>query len=243
MAVRVRPRTAGADVERLRPWPIAGNLIILVVLLVAAELLPRLAPHHDLATGVANARRILDAEAALGLPDEGDLSRWLAARPALADLANVVYVGLHVPAMAATFVWLYLTRPRPFAQTRTAFVAAMALTVAGYVLLPTAPPRFLPGVADGAEQLYGSAARPSGDGAINALAAFPSGHVVFALLAALPVVRYAGRRPIRLVAAAYPPFVVVLVVASAHHFWLDAAGGVLVVLLATGVAAVVHRDR
>jgi membrane-associated phospholipid phosphatase len=222
--------------DALRPWPIAFNLVILVAVLLAAELVPRLAPHHDLATGIANARRILDVEQALHLPSEGRLAAWLRARPALGDVANVAYVALHVPVMAATFVWTFISHPRAFRWTRAAFLVAMALTVAGYTLLPTAPPRFLPGAADPARELYGSAAGPGGDGAVNALAAFPSGHVVFALLAAIPVVWLARPPLLRAAAALYPVAIALLVVATEHHYWLDVAAGAVIVPLA-GLAA------
>jgi PAP2 superfamily len=220
----------------LRPRPIALNAIGLAVLLIAAEVVPRLAPHHDLATGLRHAQDLVDLERRLGLPDERGPMRWLAARPALEDAANVAYVAFHVPAIAATLVWTYLTRPRLFAWMRVAFVVAMLLTIAGYTLLPMAPPRFLSGAPDGAAELYGSAARPSGDGAVNALAAFPSGHVVFALLAALPVVRCAPRAAVRALAAAYPVLVTALVIATGHHFWLDVASAVAVVAIATAAA-------
>jgi hypothetical protein len=180
-------------------------------------------------------------EASLGLPGEAGAAAWLAARPAVETVANAAYVGLHVPVLAATLTWLYVTRPQAFAWTRTLFAATLALTVAGYTALPTAPPRLLPGFADGAAALYGAAARPSGGGAVNVLAAFPSGHVAFALVAALPVVRLARRPAVRLLAAAYPVLVAAMVVATAHHFWLDAAAAVAVVALAAAAAGAAGR--
>lgn len=231
--IAIEPRTRSTA---LAPWPIALNLMLLTAVLVAAELVPRLAPHHDLATGLANARRLLHLEAALPLPSERRLADGLRARPALGDVANVAYVALHVPAMAATLVWTYLRHPRGFVWTRAAFLVAMALTVAGYALLPTAPPRFLPGAGDPASDLYGSAAGPGGDGAVNALAAFPSGHVVFALIAAIPVVRLARAPALRVAAALYPPAVALLVVATEHHYWIDALAGAAVVAVAAPVA-------
>lgn len=229
--------------SRLRPLPIALNAIGLAALLVAAEVVPRLGPHHDLATGLRHARAIAGLERGIGLPGELGLVRWLAARPGLEDVANGLYVALHVPAIAAALTWTYLTRPRAFAWTRVVFVVAMVLTVAGYTLWPTAPPRFLGGAPDGATELYGSAARPSGDGAVNALAAFPSGHVVFALIATLPVLRWAPRAGLRALAAAYPVFVAALVIATGHHFWLDVAAAVAVVAIAVAAAAVASRPR
>jgi membrane-associated phospholipid phosphatase len=232
------------DGSALRPLPIALNATGLVLLLVAAEIVPRLVPHHDLATGLHNAREVVGMERRIGLPREQGPMRWLAARPALADAANIAYVAFHVPAIAATLVWTYVTRPRAFAWTRTVFVVAMVLTVAGYALWPTAPPRFLGDAPDGPSELYGSAARPSGDGAVNALAAFPSGHVVFALVAALPVVRWSRRAPLRALAAAYPIFVTTLVIATGHHFWIDVAGGATVVATAVVAAALCSaRER
>jgi membrane-associated phospholipid phosphatase len=208
----------------------------LALLLVVAELLPRVTTFHDLATGVANAERIVAAERALGIYTEPEVAAFGAGHDAVATVGNVLYVALHVPVMAGALLWVYFLHPGHFPWLRTIFITTMVLTVVGYTLLPTAPPRFLPDFADAASALYGESARPDEDGAVNTLAAFPSGHVAFALVAALAPIAILRAAPARALWAAYPVFIGALVVVTAHHFWLDAAGGFAVVLLALLVA-------
>jgi membrane-associated phospholipid phosphatase len=202
------------------------------VLLLVAELLPRVFGSHDLATGVANARGIVDLERSLGIANELELARFGAEHGWVATAGDALYVGLHVPVMAGTLLWVYAARPLAFPWFRMVFVLAMVLTVAGYVLLPTAPPRFLPAFAGVTE------AEPTADGAVNTLAAFPSGHVVFAVVASWAPLCLLRSRWACLPWALYPPFVGVLVVVTAHHWWLDVLAGV-----AVAVAARLLADR
>ena len=135
-------------------------------------------------------------------------------------------MGLHVPVMAGTLLWVYAARPLAFPWFRTVFVLAMALTVAGYVLLPTAPPRFLPAFS------AVTGAEPTAAGAVNTLAAFPSGHVVFAVVASWAPLCLLRSRWARVPWALYPAFVGLLVVVTAHHWWLDVVAGIAVAVVA-----------
>jgi membrane-associated phospholipid phosphatase len=204
----------------------------LAVLLALAELLPRLTTFHDLPTGIANAEAILELERTLGIDNERRLAAFAADHRSVVQVGDALYVGLHVPVMAGVLLWVHLRRPDRFPWLRALFVVAMLLTVAGYVALPTAPPRFLPGFPDpGAEP-------PDAEGAVNTLAAFPSGHVVFAAVASMAPLCILRSRPARAAWALYPPFVAVLVVLTGHHFWLD-----VIAAAAVAVAARVVADR
>jgi hypothetical protein len=215
---------------------LAVQLAGLALLLALAELLPRVTTFHDLSTGVANAGRIVDAERALGIYTEPAVAAFGAEHAAVAAVGNVLYVALHVPVMAGALLWVYFRHPGHFPWLRAVFVGTMALTVLGYTLLPTAPPRFLPEFADAASAIYGEPAKPAEDGAVNTLAAFPSGHVGFALVAALAPLAILRSTPARLVWAAYPLFIGGLVVVTAHHFWFDVAAAFVAVLVAALVA-------
>jgi hypothetical protein len=200
---------------------------------VLAELLPRVTTYYDLSTGIANAERIVRVERALGIDSEPAVAAFGAEHDVLSAIGNVLYVALHVPVLAGALLWVYARHPAHYPWLRTIFVVTLALTVLGYTLLPTAPPRFLPDYADVAADLYG---RPDDEGAVNTLAAFPSGHVAFALVAALGPLAILRSTAARAAWAAYPVFVCVLVVLTAHHFWLDAAAGLAVVGVAVLVA-------
>jgi len=223
----------GSSPLRRRSVPhLLAQLGGLGLLLLAAELLPRVFGSHDLATGLANARDIVELERSLGIANELELARFGAEHGWIETVGGGLYVGLHVPVMAGTLLWVYAARPLAFPWFRMVFALAMLLTVAGYVLLPTAPPRFLPAFA----ALTG--AEPTDEGAVNTLAAFPSGHVVFAVVASWAPLCLLRSRWARAPWVLYPPFVALLVVVTAHHWWLDVLAG-----MAVAVAARMLADR
>ncbi len=143
---------------------------------------------------------------------------WLAARPTLLAVLGFLYLWGHVPATVGALVWARLEHPRAFPLARDAFLATQVVVVAGYLLVPTAPPRML----------FGDE-RPTG-GMVDLIqspyAALPSGHVAFAVVTAGIVGSLAPWRWVRAVVAAYPLLVTAVVLATANHFWVDAVAGV-----------------
>jgi hypothetical protein len=119
---------------------------------------------------------------------------------------------------------------------RRTFAVAQGLTVAGYLLLPTAPPRLLPSLGLDATASTGSGTLASVANHLqHDLAALPSGHVVFALVVAQAWL-LAGRSPAaRAAAVGYPVLVAVLVLATANHLLVDVAGAAVVVAVATSI--------
>ncbi len=100
----------------------------------------------DRVTAIRHAAAIAEAEQAVGLFVEPAAYGWTAAMPWLLDAAGVAYLVLHVPVLLAALAWVYLLRPAAFPRLRTVFLAAQTLTLAGYLLVPTAPPRMLGGL-------------------------------------------------------------------------------------------------
>jgi PAP2 superfamily len=177
----------------------------------------------------------VDAERALGLAFEPAAHAWAAGVPGLLGVLWTLYLFAHLPAVAGALVWAWLERPSAYRAARDVFLIAQAITLAGYVLVPAAPPRLLPelGMAAGAEPGEGLAGLLQ-----SQYAALPSGHVVFALVAAGIVVALVRRPLVRAAAALYPPLVIAATILTANHFWLDAAAAAAVVALAlTGRAA------
>jgi hypothetical protein len=107
----------------------------------------------------------------------------------------------------------------------------MGLALVGYVLFPTAPPRFFPewGFTDSVSNLTGI---PQDSVAVNALlnpfAAVPSMHVAFALMLGWTLARLVKQWPFKLLWFLYPFVITFVVVATGNHFWLDAFLGALV---------------
>jgi hypothetical protein len=224
---RAAAREAGLFLAALVPCP--------VIALVASG---------DRTEALARGRAIDHAERALGLPSEPAIHAWATGRPELLAVAWFVYLFAHLPAIGGALTWAWLERPRAYRSARNVFLTAQALTLTGYLLLPSAPPHLLPEL--------GMARAPGGSGVAGLLqspwAALPSGHVVFALVAAGIVVTLVAHPVIRGVVALYPVLMLGVTVVTANHFWADATASALVaggaaalVLLPRRAAAVVQR--
>ena len=187
-----------------------------------------------------NARTLVEIEQSLNLFFEADLQNWaLSTAGFLVDGANWMYVNSHFFITIAFLVWLYLARNDAFYFVRNMFMVAMGLALAGYVLFPTAPPRFFPewGFTDTVETFVGDGAASSANVLYNPFAAVPSMHVAFALMIGIPAAKLVKHRPLKWLWLTYPVLVSLTVVLTANHWWLDAFLGALVAALSAALAA------
>ena len=214
----------------------------LLALLYVAYSLARLLGDATLPTALAHARDLLAVERLLHLDIEGSANSALQAVPALAVAASYWYSLLHYVVTPAVMVWAYRSHHCYYRQVRNALVAASAIGLVGFTLVPMAPPRMLPGFVDTLASTasfgwWGSdASAPKGLGELtNQLAAMPSLHVGWAVWVAWVVYRLAHRRWVRVLAVLYPVGTTLVVVSTANHYLLDAVAGALVV--AVGVRA------
>jgi len=177
-----------------------------------------------------NGRTLIDLERALGLFFEPGLQAWAIGQDWLIDSANWMYVNSHFTVTTTFLAWLYLRRNESFYYVRNMFMVAMGLALVGYVLMPTAPPRYFSewGFTDTVSGFVGSAAANTANVLYNPFAAVPSMHVAFALMIAIPAVKLVRPRVLKVLWAIYPAVVTFVVVVTANHFWLDVALGALV---------------
>ncbi|MGI8749529.1 MAG: phosphatase PAP2 family protein [Thermoleophilaceae bacterium] len=193
-----------------------------------------------------NARSLVDAERAVGLFFEPGLQSWAQGQTWILDTANFMYVNSHFVITTTFLIWLYIMRNGSFYYVRNMFMIAMFLALVGYVIYPTAPPRFLPewGFTDTVASFVGEKADQSVNVLYNPFAAVPSMHVAFALMIAVPASRIVRNRALRVLWLAYPAVVTFVVVVTANHFWLDAALGALVAAVsATAASFALARAR
>ena len=183
-------------------------------------------------TGLAfeNARTLVDAERSLGLFFEPGLQGWAKGQEWLLLFANWMYVNSHFVVTTTFLIWLYIARNHAFYFVRNMFMVAMGLALVGYLVYPTAPPRFLPewGFTDTVAGFVGETAENSANVLYNPFAAVPSMHVAFALMIAVPAFFLVRNRLLKALWAVYPAIVTLVVMVTANHFWLDAALGALV---------------
>jgi membrane-associated phospholipid phosphatase len=143
--------------------------------------------------------------------------------------------------LGLALLWVYLRRNDVFARFRNLVMLANVFGLAGYVLLPTAPPRMFPdfGFVD---TLASFASLNHGSGLIqlasNPYAAMPSLHSADALIVGVTMALVVRRRWAKLAWLAWAPWVWFSVMATGNHFWLDIAAGLLV---AAAAALVLER--
>lgn len=194
-----------------------------------------------------NARELVELERSLGLFFEPGFQGWALRHASfLVDFGNFMYVNSHFVITTTFLVWLYIKRNASFYYVRNLFMIAMLLALVGYVVYPTAPPRFLPewGFTDTVATFVGEEAASKADVLYNPFAAVPSMHVAFALMIGIPAIRLVRSRMLKIAWGVYPAVVTFVVVVTANHYWVDAALGALVAALSAAAAsAMLARAR
>jgi membrane-associated phospholipid phosphatase len=229
---------------RLRWLPKGGSdALVQLSLFVVADILyetVRGVAESNPAVAFSNARTIVDLEQSTGLFFEQGLQAWAMGQRALIDVANFMYVNSHFVMTTGALVWLYLRHNERFYFVRNMFMVGMGLALVGYVLMPTAPPRFFPelGFVD-TIAYYVNVKHDSGLVTLffNPYAAVPSMHVAFALMVAVPAMLVVRNRVAKVLWGAYPLLVTFVVLVTGNHWFLDAVAGALV----AGTSALVAK--
>jgi len=210
---------------------------------VAADLLyetVRGVAESNQAVPFENARNLISTEKSLHFFVEQSVQSWAMDHRILIDFANFMYVNSHFVITTSALVWLYLRHNDRFYFVRNMFVVAMGLALIGYMLLPTAPPRFFPelGFVD-TLSYYVNVKHDSGFVTLffNPYAAVPSMHVAFSLIIAGPAMLIARRKVFKALWALYPLVVTFVVVVTGNHWLMDAFAGAAV----AATAAIVSR--
>jgi len=179
-----------------------------------------------------NANRVLSSERALHLDPERAIQHITLRHDWLLQFANNFYLYAHLPVLIAVAVWLYWWRPWAYPWFRNAFLLSALFGLSIYVLLPVAPPRFMPGFVD-TMALYGFNVDGSAAGPLyNPYAAMPSLHVGWSLLAGIAMIAAARSWWLKAAGIALPTLMTLAVIMTGNHYLLDAVGGAAVVVVA-----------
>jgi len=198
----------------------------------------------DMGVSFSHARDLVSAERSLGLLIEPSVQHRAVDAGWPAEVARWGYANLHFKGSCLMLAILYFRYRGSFGFVRNAAFAAMAISVLGYALFPTAPPRFLPELGlDPSSSVTGNNPLLSnpGDPLFNPFAAVPSMHVGLSVILAWSLALLVSPRPLKLALFAYPLLMTYVVIASGNHFWLDAVFGLLTAALAVGVATLLAR--
>jgi PAP2 superfamily len=183
------------------------------------------------AVAFQHARDIVQFERGAHLFFEPGLQHWVSNNLSwFVDVTSWCYVNMHLIGTTTFMLWLYFARRESFPFVRNMFMIAMGLALVGYMVFPTAPPRYLPewGFTDSVSNWVGTETANTASVLYNPYAAVPSMHVAFALMIGIPGARLTRTRWLRPLWYAYPVLVTSVVLVTANHFWIDAALGVIV---------------
>ncbi len=143
-----------------------------------------------------------------------------------------IYVNAQTSVTIGALLYLYLKHNKNFYFVRNMFLIAMAIALVGYVVFPTAPPRFMPewGFIDSVSDFTGVKVG-QGSASISALtnvyAAVPSMHVAFAGMIGWTLARLVRTPVARVLWTIYPFMMAFVIIVTANHFILDALLGAM----------------
>ncbi len=239
-------KTARKSVSSLLPRGPLDLLLQLAVLAIAywAWRHARGAVDGSMGLSFSHARDLVSAERSLGLLIEPSVQHWAVGAGWPAEVARWGYANLHFKGSCLMLAIIYFGYRGSFGFVRNAVIAAMAISVIGYALFPTAPPRFLPELGlDPSSSVTGNNPLLSnpGDPLFNPFAAVPSMHVGLSVILAWSLAMLVRPRPLKALLFAYPLLMAYVVIASGNHFWLDAVFGLITAALAAGAAMLLAR--
>jgi hypothetical protein len=191
------------------------------------------------ATSFENARHLISIERSLHVFVEPSVQAWASGKASIIDFASWMYINSHFIITVSALIWLYHFRNGAFYFVRNMFMIAMGLALVGYVVYPTAPPRFFPewGFSDSVATFTGIDPDSGlASALVNPFAAVPSMHVAFALMIGWPMARLVQHTVFRVAWRLYPFLVTFVVVATGNHFIMDAVLGALTAAVSAYVA-------
>src|SRR5664279_4131694 len=202
----------------------------------------------DANAAFAHARDLISIERTMHLFVEPSVQAWASGSHLVMLSASWLYVNAQTSITLSALLYLYLRHNRSFYFVRNMFMIAMAIALIGYVVFPTAPPRFMPewGFIDSVSDFTGvhvSHASASMSALFNPYAAVPSMHVAFALMIGWPLARLSRHTIVRIAWLLYPFLMAFVIVVTANHFIFDALLGALTAAASAYGASWLARAR
>lgn len=183
------------------------------------------------ATAFENARHLISIEETLGFFSERNIQKWTGSWNVASDVASLIYINAQTSVVLGAIFYLYLFHNQRYYFVRNMMMVSMAIALAGYILYPTAPPRFFfpeYGFRDTVSEFTGVSHRDVKITALfNPYAAVPSMHCCFAIIIGGSLASIAKRRVVRYLWLAYPVLMAWVVVVTGNHWILDAVLGAL----------------
>jgi membrane-associated phospholipid phosphatase len=197
---------------------------------LAAYQIARGVADRDPTRAFVNGWRVIGIEQRVIGLGELTLQGWTQSSKVLEALVSWTYWNSEFTVIGLALLWVYLRRNEAFTRFRNTILIANVLGLIGYVLLPTAPPRFFTSVGfiDTMGQ-FGGLNHGSGlvQLAANPYAAMPSLHAADALIVGVILAAVSRRLVFKVIWLLWPLWVWFSVMATGNHFWLDVLAGIM----------------
>jgi membrane-associated phospholipid phosphatase len=201
---------------------------------LAAYQIARGVADRDPTRAFVNGWRVIGIEQRVIGLGELTLQGWTQSSKVLEALVSWTYWNSEFTVIGLALLWVYLRRNEAFTRFRNTILLANVLGLVGYVLLPTAPPRFFTSVGfiDTVGQ-FGGLNHGSGlvQLAANPYAAMPSLHAADALIVGVILASVSRRLVFKVAWLLWPLWVWFSVMATGNHFWLDVLAGIMLAAL------------
>ena len=193
-----------------------------------------------------HARDLIYLEQSLGLFFEPAVHEFFRDIEPLKDFANLLYMNAQTSIILTGLLFFYFAHHERFYFVRNMFLVSMGIAIIGYIVFPTAPPRFF--FAEyGFQDTVSAAVNADKDSSVNALfnpyAAVPSMHCAFAMILGFSFMKVGRHRITRIAWGTYPFVMIWVVVVTANHWWMDAALGAATAGLSAYAALWLARAR
>jgi hypothetical protein len=198
----------------------------------------RLLASDDADAAIDRAKQLVRFESYVGLDWERDVNRFFVDHSAVGLFGSYWYSVAHYLVTPLVLLWIYLRHRSHYVTLRRALVVATVIALGLYLMLPTAPPRFVAGFTDvlnlhSSQGWWGAdASAPRGLGQLtNELAAFPSLHAGWSLWVAIVIQEVTRNRVLRSLGWAHAIITAVVIIGTGNHWMLDVIVGWVVVLV------------
>ncbi len=219
----------------------AARELTVVASLYAVWRLARFLPLAQDEGAIERARQIVRLQHTMHLPTELSLQHLVLRHEWSAWFTSLYYAGVHVPALVAFLVWLYVRHRDAYPRWRNglALLTGFCLVIR---FVRVAPPRFLTdlGYIDISEGYGPSIYGPVGTGVSDQFAAMPSIHVGWAAVVSLGIVAATTSRW-RWLFLLHLVLTILVVSASGNHWWLDGIVAMLLLAVSLGLDSLGRR--
>lgn len=186
---------------------------------------------------------LVEWERRLGIFWEGQMQSWILGNETVVKVFNAIYTYGHFPLIYAVGIWLFLWHRGRYVLFRNAFLISGGIGLICFLLLPTAPPRLLPGVDRMADTLrmFSPINYQESGAFVNNYAAMPSLHIAWNVLLAIGIFTTVRNPFVRGAACLMPVIMSITVIVTGNHFIVDIVAGAVVAFVGYALALQVEK--